>query len=123
MHKLIREIEQEELREQNTDFAPGDTVKVHVRIVEEGKGRKKEKTTRTQAFEGVCIARSGTCVNASFTVRRVSHQIGVERTFLLNSPSIQKIEVTRRGRARRAKLYYLRHRTGKRARVQERRRV
>jgi len=123
MHEKIREIGQEQLREQNGDFQPGDTVKVHVRIVEEGRGKKKEKTSRIQAFEGVCIARSGTGVSTNFTVRRIAHRVGVERTFLLHSPAIDKIEVTRRGRVRRAKLYYLRDRVGRRARVREQRRV
>jgi len=123
MHDKIREIGREQLREQNEDFQPGDTVKVHVRVVEEGRGKKKEKTSRIQAFEGVCIARSGSSVNASFTVRRIAHRVGVERTFLLHSPAIDKIEVTRRGRVRRAKLYYLRDRVGRQARVRERRRV
>ncbi len=95
-------------------FSPGDTVKVHQRVVE---GDKQ----RIQMFEGVVIARRGSRTNASFTVRKVSYGIGVERIFPLHSPNIEKIEVTRRGKVRRAKLYYLRTRRGKAARIKEKR--
>jgi len=95
------------------EFAPGDTVRVGVRVVE---GEK----TRVQAFEGVCIARSGGGLNASFTVRKISGGEGVERVFPLYAPVIDSVEVVRRGRVRRAKLYYLRGRTGKAARIRER---
>ena len=92
------------------DFQPGDTVRVHVRIVE---GDRE----RTQVFEGVVIALSRKGSSSNFTVRRVTAGIGVERKFLVHSPRVEKVEVTRRGRVRRAKLYYLRGRTGKAARI------
>jgi len=95
-------------------FNPGDTIKVHQRVVE---GNKQ----RIQIFEGVVIARRGSRSNASFTVRKVSYGIGVERIFPLHSPNIEKIEVTRMGKVRRAKLYYLRSRRGKAARLKEKR--
>jgi large subunit ribosomal protein L19 len=95
-------------------FRPGDTVKVHVRVVE---GNRE----RTQVFEGVVIARNGSGLDASFTVRKVSFGIGVERVFPVNAPIIQKVEVTRRGDVRRSKLYYLRDRVGKAARIKEKR--
>ena len=95
------------------DFAPGDTLRVMVRVVE-------GERTRTQAYEGVVIARSNRGVNSNFTVRKLSYGEGVERVFPLYSPSIAEISVVRRGRVRRAKLYYLRGRTGKAARIQER---
>ena len=96
------------------DFRAGDTVKVYVKVVE---GSRE----RVQMFEGVVIARSGGGVRETFTVRRVSYGVGVERTFPLHSPRIEKIEVARRGIVRRAKLYYLRNLTGKAARIRERR--
>jgi len=95
-------------------FNPGDTIKVHQRVVE---GDKQ----RIQVFEGVVISRRGSSTNASFTVRKVSYGIGVERIFPLHSPNIEKIEVTRLGKVRRAKLYYLRSRRGKAARIKEKR--
>ena len=95
------------------DFRPGDTVRVNVKVVE---GTRE----RLQAFEGVCIARSGGGLNSSFTVRKISYGEGVERVFPLYSPNIESIKVVRRGRVRRAKLYYLRGRTGKAARITER---
>ena len=94
------------------EFGPGDTVKINVKVVE---GSRE----RVQAFEGVCIARSNRGVNSSFTVRKISYGEGVERIFPLHSPKIQAIEVIRRGAVRRAKLYYLRGRTGKAARIAE----
>ena len=94
------------------EFAPGDTVRVDVKVVE---GERE----RIQAFEGVCIARRSDGVNSSFTVRKISYGEGVERVFPLYSPKIQEIKVVRRGRVRRAKLYYLRGRTGKAARIAE----
>ena len=94
------------------EFGPGDTVKISVKVVE---GSRE----RVQAFEGVCIARSNRGVNSSFTVRKISYGEGVERVFPLHSPKIQAIEVMRRGAVRRAKLYYLRGRTGKAARIAE----
>jgi large subunit ribosomal protein L19 len=94
------------------DFAPGDTVRVNVRVVE---GNRE----RVQAFEGVCIARKNDGLNSSFTVRKISYGEGVERVFPLYSPRLESIELVRRGRVRRAKLYYLRGRTGKSARIAE----
>jgi large subunit ribosomal protein L19 len=94
------------------DFRPGDTVKVNVKVIE---GTRE----RIQAFEGVCIARSGAALNAAFTVRKISYGEGVERVFPLYSPRIDSIEIVRRGKVRRAKLYYLRGRTGKSARIGE----
>ena len=94
------------------EFGPGDTLKINVKVVE---GTRE----RVQAFEGVCIARSNRGINSSFTVRKISYGEGVERVFPLHSPKIQAIEVMRRGAVRRAKLYYLRGRTGKAARIPE----
>ena len=94
------------------EFGPGDTLKINVKVVE---GSRE----RVQAFEGVCIPRSNRGVNSSFTVRKISYGEGVERVFPLHSPKIQSIEVMRRGAVRRAKLYYLRGRTGKAARIAE----
>jgi large subunit ribosomal protein L19 len=94
------------------EFAPGDTVRVNVKVTE---GTR----TRVQAYEGVCIARSGGGLNESFTVRKISYGEGVERVFPIYSPSIDSIEVVRRGKVRRAKLYYLRGRRGKSARIAE----
>jgi large subunit ribosomal protein L19 len=113
--QLVREIEGEQLKSDVPDFGSGDTVRVHAKVVE---GTRE----RIQVFEGVVIRRRGGAVNENFTVRRIaSHGIGVERTFLINSPRIDKIEVTRKGRVRRAKLYYLRGLTGRAARIKERR--
>lgn len=95
------------------NFAPGDTVRVMVKVVE-------GERTRTQAYEGVVIARSNRGLNSNFTVRKLSYGEGVERVFPLYSPNVAEIQVVRRGRVRRAKLYYLRGRTGKSARIQER---
>ncbi len=96
------------------DFRPGDTLRVNVKVIE---GTRE----RVQAFEGVCIARRNRGINSAFTVRKISYGEGVERVFPLYSPRIDSIEVVRRGRVRRAKLYYLRGRTGKSARIAERR--
>jgi large subunit ribosomal protein L19 len=112
---LIQTLEQEEIARLNKDipaFAPGDTVIVSVNVVE---GTRK----RTQAYEGVVIARRNRGLNSSFIVRKISHGEGVERTFPLYSPRIAGIEVKRRGAVRRAKLYYLRERSGKSARIKE----
>ena len=111
---IIQALEQEQLRSDIPDFAPGDTVRVHVKVVE---GTRE----RIQAFEGVVIARSGTGVRETFTVRRISYGVGVERTFPVHSPRLDKIQLMRRGIVRRAKLYYLRNLTGKAARHRERR--
>lgn len=114
MDPRVQEIEAGYLRKDLPAFAPGDTVRVRVRVVE---GEKE----RIQAFEGVCIARRGSGVNETFMVRKISGGVGVERIFPLHSPGLAGIEVVRRGQVRRAKLYYLRARRGKRARVRERR--
>lgn len=114
MSNVIREIEREYLRDDIPAFRPGDTVRVNVKVVE---GNRE----RVQAFEGVVIKRQGSGVNETFTVRRVSYGVGVERTFPVHSPRLASIEVVRRGVVRRAKLYYLRERTGKAARIRERR--
>lgn len=115
MVEIIREIEREQLRTDIPDFRPGDTVRAHVKVVE---GNRE----RLQAFEGVVIRRRAGGLNANFTIRRISaNGIGVERTFLLHSPRIERLEVVRLGKVRRAKLYYLRGRTGKAARIKERR--
>lgn len=110
----IKALEQEQLRDDIPDFAIGDTVKVNVRVVE---GTRE----RIQAFEGVVIARKNGSVRETFTVRRVSYGIGVERTFPIHSTKIESIQITRRGKVRRAKLYYLRERSGKAAKVKEKR--
>jgi len=107
-------IERPFLRTDLPDFRPGDTVKVHVRVVE---GNRE----RVQVFQGVVIRRSGGGVRETFTVRKISFGVGVERTFPLHSPSISKLELVQRGRVRRAKLYYLRDLRGKKARIKERR--
>ena len=110
----IKQIEREMLRSDMPEFAPGDTIKVHVKI------REGEKE-RVQAFQGVVISRHNGLANASFTVRKVSYGVGVERVFMLHSPLIEKIELITRGRVRRAKIYYLRKLRGKAARIKERR--
>ena len=115
---IIEEIEQEhaealEAKRAIPEFAPGDTVRVNVRVVE---GERE----RIQAYEGVCIATKNDGINSSFTVRKISFGEGVERVFPLYGPRVDSIEVVRRGKVRRAKLYYLRGRTGKRARISER---
>jgi large subunit ribosomal protein L19 len=116
MVDVIQAIEREYMREEIPNFGPGDTVRVHVKVVE---GNRE----RTQPFEGVVIRRRSGGINENFTVRRIaSHGIGVERTFPIHSPRIDKIDVRRHGRVRRAKLYYLRGLTGKAARIRERRR-
>jgi len=112
---IIKELEKEQVAALNKkipEFAPGDTVKVNVRVTE---GTRE----RIQAFEGVCIGRSGEGINESFTVRKISYNEGVERVFPIYSPLVDSIEVIRRGRVRRAKLYYLRGRRGKSARIAE----
>lgn len=111
---VIQSIQEEQLKKDLPDFAPGDTVKVHVKVVE---GDRE----RIQVFEGVVLRRNGGGLTETFTVRKVSQGVGVERTFPLHSPRVDKIEVVRRGQVRRARLYYLRERSGKAARVKERR--
>ncbi len=110
----LRRIEEEQLKSDVPEFRPGDTVRVHVKVVE---GNRE----RIQAYEGVVIARKHGGLRETFTVRRVTYGVGVERTFLLHSPRIDRIEVMRHGIVRRAKLYYLRGLSGKAARIRERR--
>lgn len=105
---IIKKIESEQLKQDVTEFNVGDSVKVHCRVVEGGK-------ERIQIFAGLVIARGGSGVNAAFTVRKISYGEGVERVFPIHTPRIAKIEVTSRGKVRRAKLHYLRERVGKRA--------
>jgi large subunit ribosomal protein L19 len=111
MHSFI-ETQKEWMRKDLPPFRAGDTLRVNVRVKE---GDKE----RIQAFEGVCIARRGSGVNETFTVRKISNGVGVERIFPVHSPMIAEIQVVRRGRVRRAKLYYLRHLTGKATRIRE----
>ncbi len=111
---LLKEVEKRNMKDNVPQFKPGDTVRVHVKVIE---GTRE----RTQAFEGVVIRRQGSGTRETFTVRRVSFGIGVERIFPVHSPSIDKIDVVKRGRVRRAKLYYLRKRKGKATRIKERR--
>jgi large subunit ribosomal protein L19 len=112
--EAIRIVEAGQLKRDRGGFDPGDTVRVSVKVIE---GEKE----RLQAFEGVVIRRRGTGASASFTVRRISYGIGVERTFPVHSPRIEKIQVTKRAKVRRAKLYYLRGLAGKAARLKEKR--
>lgn len=112
MSKIIEAIEQEQMGKEIPNFAPGDTVVVQVKV-------KEGTRERLQAFEGVVIAKRNRGLNSSFTVRKISHGEGVERVFQTYSPVVDSIEVKRRGDVRRAKLYYLRGRTGKAARIKE----
>ena len=112
MSKIIEAIEQEQMTREVPDFAPGDTVVVQVKVSEGDRDR-------FQAFEGIVIAKRNRGLNSSFTVRKISHGEGVERVFQTYSPTVGDIEVKRRGDVRRAKLYYLRDRTGKAARIKE----
>jgi large subunit ribosomal protein L19 len=112
MHHLIQEITKEQLRTDLPEFRPGDTVRVHVKVVE---GNRE----RIQVFEGIVIKRRGAGISETFTVRKVSYGVGVERTFPVHTPKIAKLEVVRRGKVRRAKLYYLRQLRGKAARIKE----
>jgi large subunit ribosomal protein L19 len=109
-------VERARLRDDIPDFRPGDSVKVHVKVVEGGR-------SRIQVFEGVIIRRQGGGLRETFTVRKVSFGVGVERTFPVHSPVIDQIEILRRGKVRRAKLYYLRDRVGKKARIKEKREI
>ncbi|EJL47037.1 50S ribosomal protein L19 [Brevibacillus agri] len=115
MNQVIRELEKEQLKQDIPAFRPGDTVRVHVKVIE---GQRE----RIQLFEGVVIRRRGTGVSETFTVRKISYGVGVERTFPVHTPKIEKIEIVRHGKVRRAKLYYLRDRVGKAARIKEIRR-
>jgi large subunit ribosomal protein L19 len=112
--KVTDLIDNESLRDDIPDFAPGDEVKVHVRVVE---GNKE----RVQVFQGYVIGRQGGGLQETYTVRKLSYGVGVERTFPLHTPTVTKIEVVKRGDVRRAKLYYLRGRTGRAARIREKR--
>ena len=114
---ILQQIEHDQMAELKAkrgvpDFAPGDTLRVHVKVTEGDK-------SRTQAYEGVCVGRKNAGVNSNFTVRKISFGEGVERVFPLYAPVLEKIEVVRRGRVRRAKLYYLRDRRGRAARIAE----
>jgi len=114
MTNLIDQIDAASLRDDVPDFRPGDTLKVHVKVVEGSR-------TRTQVFQGVVIARQGGGVSETFTIRKISFGVGVERTFPVHTPTVEKIEVVARGDVRRAKLYYLRNLRGKAAKIKERR--
>lgn len=113
MNEIIRAIEQEQLRTDLPAFNVGDTIKVHVKV-------KEGNRERVQMFEGTVIKIQNGGIRETFTVRRVAYNVGVERTFPMNAPIIEKVEVTRRGKVRRAKLFYLRDRVGKAAKVKER---
>ena len=112
MQDIINSIEQEQMKKDIVNFGPGDTVKVYVKVVE---GSRE----RVQVFTGTVIRRRGSGLGETFTVRRVSYGVGVERIFPVNSPKISKIEIVRKGKVRRAKLYYLRERVGKASRIKE----
>ena len=113
MNMVIKELTANHIKEDIPEFAVGDTVRVSVKV-------REGERERIQVFEGVVIKRRGSGIQESYTVRRISHGIGVERVFPLHSPLVDKIEVSRRGRVRRSKLYYLRDRVGRAARVKER---
>jgi len=112
MQSLIQELTRDQLRKDLPNFRPGDTVRVHVKV-------REGSRERIQVFEGVVIKRRGGGISETYTVRKVSYGVGVERTFPLHSPRVEKIEVLRRGKVRRAKLYYLRNLQGKAARIKE----
>src|SRR5436305_9938691 len=114
MHIVIAELEQAQIRPEIPEFRPGDTLKVHVRVVEGNR-------SRIQVFQGVVIRRQGGGARETFTVRKVSFGVGVERTFPVHTPVVEKIEVVTRGDVRRAKLYYLRELRGKAAKIKEKR--
>ncbi len=120
MNRIIEKLEESQLRKDLPVLRPGDTVRVHVRLKEREGEKEKE---RIQPYEGVVIAQRGRLASRSVTIRRVSFGVGVERIFPINSPSIQSIEVVRSGKVRRAKLYYLRGRKGKAARIKRMDRV
>src|SRR5437016_5744707 len=123
---LLKQLETEQMQalgKTHPEFRPGDTVKVNVKVVEmtyDEKAKQNKTRERLQAFEGVCIARQGAGINESFTVRKISYGEGVERVFPVYSPLVDSVTVVRKGRVRRAKLYYLRGRRGKSARIAER---
>lgn len=111
-NNLVKEITASQIRTDLPEFATGDTIKVNVRIIENGK-------KRVQTFQGICIARRGSGVSETFIVRKMSSGVGVERCFAINSPSIESIELVRRGKVRRKKIYYIRKLSGKAARIKE----
>ncbi|MCR9105172.1 MAG: 50S ribosomal protein L19 [Gammaproteobacteria bacterium] len=111
-NKIIAQIEAEQMQKELPDFGPGDTVVVQVKV-------KEGTRERLQAFEGVCIRRRNRALNSAFTVRKISHGVGVERTFQAYSPMVDSVELKRRGDVRQAKLYYLRERSGRSARIKE----
>lgn len=111
-HSIIAELEREQMTKTVPDFRPGDTVVVHIKV-------KEGERERLQAFEGLIIAKRNRGLNSAFTVRKISHGEGVERVFQTYSPLVEKIEIKRRGDVRRAKLYYMRTRSGKSARIKE----
>ncbi|GEL06872.1 50S ribosomal protein L19 [Salisediminibacterium halotolerans] len=113
MEQIIRDVTKEQLKTDIPEFRAGDTLRVHAKVVE---GTRE----RVQVFQGVVIKKRGTGISETFTVRKVSYGVGVERTFPVHSPRIDKIEVSRRGKVRQAKLYYLRNLRGKAARIKER---
>ena len=124
---LLKQLEAEQMKALRTsahpEFRPGDTLKVNVKVVEQSydeKAKQMKTRERLQAFEGVCIARQGAGINESFTVRKISYGEGVERVFPVYSPLVDSVHVVRKGKVRRAKLYYLRGRRGKSARISER---
>ncbi|NLM97905.1 MAG: 50S ribosomal protein L19 [Halanaerobiaceae bacterium] len=114
MNDIIKDIEKSQMKDNIPDFRPGDTVRLMVKIIEGGK-------ERLQAFEGVVIKRQGSGIRETFTVRKISHGVGVERTFPVHSPKLAEIKIIRRGDVNRARLYYLRQRRGKAARIKEKR--
>ena len=109
---IIKMLEQEQIKPTKPDFRPGDTIKIQIKVVEGGK-------ERLQVFEGVCIARKNAGLRESFTVRKIAHGVGVERTMLINSPMLHSLEITRCGDVRKSRLYYLRDKIGKKSRVKE----
>jgi large subunit ribosomal protein L19 len=111
---IIKSLEQEQIKENIANFNVGDTVKVHYKV-------KEGNRERIQVFEGTVLKRQGGSVRETFTVRRISYGVGVERTFPLHSPKIEKLELVRQGKVRRARLFYLRERTGKAAKIKEKR--
>ncbi|MFK7977743.1 MAG: 50S ribosomal protein L19 [Halioglobus sp.] len=112
-NKIISELDAQQMEKEIPEFGPGDTVVVQVKV-------KEGSRERLQAFEGVCIGKRNRALNSAFTVRKISHGVGVERTFQTYSPLVDSIEVKRRGDVRQAKLYYLRERSGRSARIKER---
>ncbi len=114
MKKEIELVEKSFIKEDLPNFKEGDTVAVHVNVEEAGK-------VRTQVFEGVVIKRKGSGINSNFTVRKISYGVGVERVFPVNSPNLKKIEVIKKGKTKRGKLYYLRNKIGKKAKIEEER--